>query len=286
MKQFAVLAALIAVGLAADEVAKPLTYTLPYAAGLPLTYGNYAGLYHPYAYAAHAPVTYTAPVTTVAAAPVEVKAAPVEIKATPVTYAAAPVAAPLTYAAAYAPAYAPSSQYQAQDEFGNLQYGYANINSAKTETGNTYAGVTGGYSYVDANNKLQTVNYVADGLGFRVADSRLPVAPVYDGVAPTFNPEPLVAPVFDGVAPEPVVDTPEVAEAKAAHLAAVEAAKAERKRRSADPAVLAASTRVLTAPTPLIHNAPVLAANYGYNYPLNYGYAGYTGLPFYGRYYL
>merc|ERR1712107_721999 len=129
-----------------------------------------------------------------------------------------------------------------------------------------------GYSYVDANNKLQTVNYVADGLGFRVADSRLPVAPVYDGVAPTFNPEPLVAPVFDGVAPEPVVDTPEVAEAKAAHLAAVEAAKAERKRRSADPAVLAASTRVLTAPTPIIHNAPVLAANYGYNYPLNYGY--------------
>merc|ERR1712002_1296333 len=100
-------------------------------------------------------------------------------------------AGPAIAAAPYAP-YAPSSQFQAQDEFGNLQYGYANINSAKTETGNTYAGVTGGYSYVDANNKLQTVNYVADGLGFRVADSRLPVAPVYDGVAPTFNPEPLV----------------------------------------------------------------------------------------------
>merc|ERR1712107_878280 len=115
-----------------------------------------------------------------------------------------------------------------------------------------------GYSYVDANNKLQTVNYVADGLGFRVANSRLPVAPVYDGVAPTFNPEPLVAPVFDGVAPEPVVDTPEVAEAKAAHLAAVEAAKAERKRRSADPAVLAASTRVLTAPTPSSTTPPSL----------------------------
>ena len=30
--------------------------------------------------------------------------------------------------------------------------------------------------------------------------------------------------VFTGVAPEPVQDTPEVAEAKAAHLAAVEAA--------------------------------------------------------------
>merc|ERR1712168_242871 len=187
--------------------------------------------------------------------------------------------------AAYAP-YTTGSQFHAQDEFGNLNYGYTNINSVKQEVGNAYGGVSGGYSYVDANGQLQRVKYIADGLGFRVADSRLPVAPVYDGVAPTFNPEPLVAPVFDGVAPEPVVDTPEVAEAKAAHLAAVEAAKAEGKRRSADPAVLAASTRVLTAPTPLIHNAPVVAANYGYNYPLNYGYAGYAGLPFYGRYYL
>merc|ERR1711872_1094251 len=71
-------------------------------------------------------------------------------------------------------------------EYGNLNYGYTNINSAKQEVGNTYGGVTGGYSYVDAEGKLQHVNYVADASGFRVADSRLPVAPVYDGVAPTF----------------------------------------------------------------------------------------------------
>merc|ERR1712142_279762 len=134
-------------------------------------------------------------------------------------YAPAVAAAP--YVAPYAaPAYT-GSQFHAQDEFGNLNYGYANLNSAKQEVGNTYGGVQGGYSYVDANGKLQQVTYVADAAGLRVADSRLPVAPVYDGVAPTFNPEPLVAPVFDGVAPEPVVDTPEVAEAKAAHLAAV-----------------------------------------------------------------
>merc|ERR1712227_138790 len=136
------------------------------------------------------------------------------------TYAAAaPVAAaPVTYAAA--PAYT-GSQFHAQDEFGNLNYGYANINSAKNEVGNTYGGVTGGYSYVDANGQLQRVEYIADGAGFRVADSRLPVAPTFNPeplVAPTFNPEPLVAPVYDGVAPEPVQDTPEVAEAKAAHL--------------------------------------------------------------------
>merc|ERR1712123_235472 len=143
-------------------------------------------------------------------------------------YAAAPAVA----AAPYAP-YVPSSQFQAQDEFGNLNYGYANLNSAKQETGNTYAGVTGGYSYVDANGQLQKVEYIADGAGFRVADSRLPVfnpdlpvAPVYTGVAPTFNPEPLVAPVYTGVAPASVVDTPEVAEAKAAHAAALVAAAA------------------------------------------------------------
>ena len=48
--------------------------------------------------------------------------------------------------------------------------------------------------YVDAAGRLQQVRYVADGAGFRVADSRLP----------TFNPAPLVAPV----------DTKEVAAAK------------------------------------------------------------------------
>merc|ERR1719289_721650 len=127
-------------------------------------------------------------------------------------YAPAVAAAP--YGAPYAaPAYT-GSQFHAQDEFGNLNYGYSNLNSAKQEVGNTYGGVQGGYSYVDAAGVLQQVQYIADGAGFRVADSRLPVAP-------TFNPEPLVAPVYTGVAPEPVVDTPEVAEAKAAHLALV-----------------------------------------------------------------
>merc|ERR1712018_815350 len=101
-------------------------------------------------------------------------------------YAAAPA---VTYAAAPAPYAAPiapyvGSQFHAQDEFGNLNYGYSNLHSAKAEAGNTYGGVSGGYSYVDANGVLQQVQYVADAAGFRVADSRLPVAPVYDGVAP------------------------------------------------------------------------------------------------------
>jgi hypothetical protein len=205
------------------------------------------------------------------------------------------------YAGAYAPAaYAPApyaapaytgSQFHAQDEFGNLNYGYANLNSAKQEVGNTYGGVQGGYSYVDAAGVLQQVQYVADGAGFRVADSRLPVAPTFNPeplVAPTFNPEPLVAPVFNPELPVAPELTPEVAEATAAHLAAVaaaaEPAAEERKKREADPAVLAGGSRIISAPTPLIHNAPVLptvAAPLALGYH-GLGYAGYHGLGYAG----
>ncbi|XP_071750233.1 uncharacterized protein [Lepeophtheirus salmonis] len=117
----------------------------------------------------------------------------------------APHAAP--YAAGYG--YPASSQFHSQDEFGNLKFGYSNINSAKHEHGNTYGGVAGGYQYVDANGVLQSVSYVADGLGFRTVDSRLPVAPAVPEA------EPLVqapAPVFEG---KQIPDTPEVAAAKA-----------------------------------------------------------------------
>ena len=81
----------------------------PYAAGIPYAA---AGAY-PYAYGA-APLAY-------AQAPVIAKAAPVA--AAPVAVAPAPVAVPTPV----------SSQYQAQDEFGNVNYGYSNINSAKQE---------------------------------------------------------------------------------------------------------------------------------------------------------
>merc|ERR1712226_1513508 len=73
------------------------------------------------------------------------------------------VAAP--YVAPYAaPAYT-GSQFHAQDEFGNLNYGYANLNSAKQEIGNTYGGVQGGYSYVDAAGVLQQVQSSLTELG-------------------------------------------------------------------------------------------------------------------------
>merc|ERR1712088_162076 len=199
---------------------------------------------------------------------------------------------PAAYAAA-AP-YHPSSQFQAQDEFGNIQYGYSNLNSVKQEVGNTYGGVSGSYSYVDANGQVQTTNYVADHLGFRVQATNLPVAPAapevelpvapvheYDlPVAPTFNPEPLVAPVFE---PAPLEDTPEVKAAKAAFQEAFDA-EANREKRSAE--TPAATTPLVVPAAPAVVAAPAYAAApYAAGVPFahaglhhNYGYATAAGL--------
>merc|ERR1712117_403130 len=175
-----------------------------FAYGAPVTALNAGPLTAgPVAAAPAVTATYAAaPVATVAAAPA---VATVAAPAVTATYAAAApaIAAPAvaTVAAAAAPIAAPaSSQYQAQDEFGNVAYGYQNINSAKQESGNAYGGVTGSYTYADEAG-VHTVNYVADALGFRVAGDNLPVAPVHAAVAPVH-------------AVAPVVDTPEVVEAK------------------------------------------------------------------------
>merc|ERR1719429_717513 len=202
MNALIVFSALVAAANA-GTIAAPGLIAAPYAAGIPYAAGAY-----PYAYGA-APLAY-------AQAPVIAKAAPVA--AAPVAVAPAPVAVPTPV----------SSQYQAQDEFGNVNYGYSNINSAKQEVGNAYTGVAGSYKYVDANGVPQRVDYVADDLGFRITGAtNLPVAPVEAPLAKALLP---VAPVFDGVAPEPVVDTPEVAAAKAEFFAKFEEAASREKR--------------------------------------------------------
>merc|ERR1711963_202126 len=170
------------------------------------------------------------------------------------------------YAGAYNPA--PSTQFHAQDEFGQFSFGHAGGPSARTEARNAFGVTTGSYQYIDANGLLQTVNYVADPVnGFRVAGTNIPVGPaaaeVEPLVAPTFNPEPLVAPVFPGVAPEPVQDTPEVAAAKAEHLVLL--AAAERKRRDADEEAFVAAPAIAALPYPYaagLNLAGVPALNY------------------------
>merc|ERR1712227_1080781 len=201
----------------------------------------------------------SAPVATPTCAAAPAIAAPVATTtyaAAAPAIAAAPVAA--TYAAAApvvaaAPVAAPaSSRYQAQDEFGNVAYGYQNINSAKQESGNALGGVTGSYTYADEAG-VHTVNYVADALGFRATGNNLPVGPVDTAVAPVHD----IA---------PVVDTPEVVEAKAAFFQAYDAAKAGIVKRSAQialPATYAAAPAIAAAPLAATYAAaPAVAATY------------------------
>jgi len=256
-------AAPYAAGYAAGPVATAVDAKFAYGAPItalnagPLTAGPVAAAP---ALAATAPIVgaqYAAAYTpAVAAVPAAYAAAPVAYAgyaAAPAAYAAAPVAvaaAPVAYAAAAAPIAGPvSSQFQAQDEFGNLAYGYQNINSAKQEQGNAYGGVTGSYTYADEAG-VHTVNYVADDFGFRVAGDNLPVAPVYNAALP-------VAPVHLAA---PVVDTPEVAEAKAAFFAAFEA-EASRTKRSAQLGAFGPTAYAGLA-TGLLPAAPVAAAAY------------------------
>merc|ERR1711944_3857 len=275
MKFFAVASALFVAASAESQ--------LPIASQYLASAGLYNGLCYgyaaPYAAAYAAPVAatavdakfaYGAPVTALNAGPLTagpVAAAPaIAAPIATATYAAAPVAtttyaaaapaiaaAPVaaTYAAAApvvaaAPVAAPaSSQYQAQDEFGNIAYGYQNINSAKQESGNALGGVTGSYTYDDEAG-VHTVNYVADALGFRVAGDNLPVAPVHAAVAPVNT-------------LAPVVDTPEVVEAKAAFFQAYDAAKAGIVKRSAQIALPATYAAPLAA---TYAAAPAVAAAY------------------------
>merc|ERR1711994_1128904 len=87
-------------------------------------------------------------------------------------YQAAPVVDP-------APIAAPgNSQFHAQSELGEYNYGYVNGESSKQEFKTADGIVQGTYSYVDANGILQTVNYISDAEGFKVAATNLPKAPV------------------------------------------------------------------------------------------------------------
>merc|ERR1711981_396861 len=281
MKSLLILATVLAVGHSEETKAVNVA---PYNYGFP---GYYGGVAAPFVHPQVAPVNYAyAPQT-----------------AYPYTYAPyaqayAPVAAPVAAAApVYAtPAVIPplSSQFHAGDEFGNSQYGYSNLNSAKHEIGNAFGQKSGSYQYVDPAGNLQTVTYVADELGFRVVDSRLPVAPVHNAelpvapvheyelpVAPVHVYELPVAPVYDGVAPASVEVTPEVAAATAEHLAAV-AEVASREKRESDPMV---SGYGYNSPWLLnkAYQRPMYNGVYAYNMMANAGY--YNPRFSYGFYY-
>ena len=123
-------------------------------------------------YPAQAPTPYPVPVA--APSPAQV-ATPYRAQAS-ASYQAQAAAPYPAQAAGPAPSYPklPAiSQYQSQDEAGNLSYGYSTGISVKHEHGNIHGGVTGSYSYVDQAG-THTVTYVADQDGFRVVGTDVP----------------------------------------------------------------------------------------------------------------
>ncbi|XP_047110780.1 ice-structuring glycoprotein-like [Schistocerca piceifrons] len=161
---------------AATALAAPVAYASPTVVVAPARSFAYSAV------AAHgAQVVPAGPVAAYAAAAPVVAAAPAAhvVAAAPATVAySAP--APVAYSAPAAAAVVPvaaSSQYRVQDELGQYTYGYADGNSAKTESRAADGSTVGGYSYVDGNGLVQSVKYHADSLGFRVAATNLPVGP-------------------------------------------------------------------------------------------------------------
>ncbi|ODN03525.1 Cuticle protein 7 [Orchesella cincta] len=175
------------------------------------------------------------------------------ISAPAVTYAAPAIIAPAVT----------KTQYHAQDELGQASYGYAHPGQAHAAVRDAFGNVRGSYAYVNPEGKEVRVEYVADGGGFRVASNALPVGPEVPA-APA-------VPVLVG--PEPVQDTPEVAEAKAAHAKLVaeavarnaEADKADEAKEAEKPqsrrkrGIIAAAAPIALA-SPAVHTIQVAPA--------------------------
>ena len=113
-----------------------------------------------------------------------------------------------------------ASQYHAQDELGQASFGYAHPGQAASNFRDALGNQIGSWAYIDPNGNEVRVSYVADSNGFRVLSNALPVGP-----------QPLTSTIPAVV--QPVVDTPEVAEARRAHLAAVADAKARNAAAAA-----------------------------------------------------
>lgn len=92
------------------------------------------------------------------------------------------LASVLAYASAAVilPSMIPTIQYHGQDLVGGYSYGYATPGiESKTEVRQIDGTVLGGYKYVDGYGQIQQVEYKADPkLGFQVAATNLPVAPI------------------------------------------------------------------------------------------------------------
>lgn len=156
------------------------------------------------------------------------------------------------------------TQYHSQDGLGQYAYGYNGDLSSKVESKSLDGVTRGSYSYIDADGRLQTVEYTADSVnGFRAAATNLPKAPIDNSIAP-----------------EPVRETPEVAQARAEHIqayneAAIRAAAAPESpalRIAAIPALAPAqfvAVRAAEAPAQLVQLRADSPASFSYSTSIN-----------------
>ena len=144
------------------------------------------------------------------------------------------------YSYAYAPAYT-SNQYHSQDELGQASFGYSHPGQAAVNYRDAFGNQVGSYAYINPEGKEVRVSYVADSNGFRVLSNDLPVGPSVPEIEAV-------------VLPKPVQDTPEVAAAKIAHQAAVDAAIAN------DGVLPVVPFNTLAGPAPVQDTAEVKAA--------------------------
>lgn len=163
--------------------------------------------------------------------------------AAPVAQAQVVAAAPTAQQVVLTPAVPTTHQFHAQDELGQYQFGYTEPKASRVETKTADGVVTGRYNYIDSNGQVQTVEYIADALGFRVAGTNLPQHHV-------------VAPVHNAELPVPVADTPEVVAAKAAHLKLVQDAKVAQPVVPVVAPVVQEAAPVLEASEPAIIAVP------------------------------
>jgi hypothetical protein len=152
-------------GLGYAGVGRPMG--LGYA-GVRLPISRYAGAYGPGPFSALPNVYGNAHITsTPIVRPAPVAAVPVAV---PAAVPAVPYASTAHVRAL--PSTPSTIQFHKQDELGNYEYGYDNVNSAKHETGNAHVGVRGSYTVKDIYGP-RTINYVADALGFRASPAHL-----------------------------------------------------------------------------------------------------------------
>ncbi|KAJ3647530.1 hypothetical protein Zmor_019401 [Zophobas morio] len=237
MKYLVALSCLLAVALAkpsgvplaysnvvSHQVAAPVAYSSYNTVAAPIAQYTTHGVAAPaVAAVAHAPVAHAVAAPVATSYTTHAVAAPVAT-----SYTTHTVAAPVAHAVAAPIVAAPvvqKTQYHAQDELGQASYGHSEPFQAHNAVQDAAGNKVGSYSYVAPDGQVIAANYVADGLGFRVASNALPVAPAVVPVAP--------------------IDTPEVAAARAAHLSAHALVKS-RVRRGVVAAYAAA---------PVVHSA-------------------------------